>query len=84
MKRYPKLVTAEALDNYHLLLVFSNDEKKVFDFGPNLNHPYYKELRNVTMFKNVTVNDGQIEWTTGQDFCPHTLYEKSVSHTEIN
>ena len=82
MNGYPKLCKAEVMDNYSLLLFFSNDEKKIFDFKPNLNHPYYKNLRNITLFKNVAVNDGEIEWATGQDFCPHTLYEKSVSYTD--
>jgi hypothetical protein len=26
---------------------------------------------------NDRVNDGEIEWATGQDFCPHTLYDGS-------
>ena len=74
---YPKLCKVEALNNFNLLLWFSNNEKRIFDFRPNLSHPYYKDLNRLTLFKNVTVHDGEIEWATGQDFCPHTLYEKS-------
>jgi len=79
---YPRLIEATALDNYSLLLFFSNGEKKVFDFTPNLDHPFYKGLRDNSLFRKLTVNDGEIEWTTGQDFCPHTLYDKSVDYTE--
>lgn len=79
---YPKLKEAKALENYNLLLSFSNGEKRLFDFSPNLNHPYYKSLNNPSLFKNMTVVDGEIEWATGQDFCPHTLYEKSVDYAE--
>jgi len=80
VKSYPKLQDVKVLDNYNLLLFFSDNKKKIFDFTPNFDHPYYKNLKNVSLFKNVTVTDGEIEWATGQDFCPHTLYEKSKDY----
>jgi len=82
IKNYPKLKEAQALDNFNLLLLFSNGEKKLFDFTANLSHPYFKNLQSPALFRNVTVKDGEIEWATGQDFCPHMLYEKSVRYTE--
>jgi hypothetical protein len=81
-RNYPKLKEVTTLDNYSLLLLFTNGKKKLFDFTPNLSHPYYKDLRNISLFRSVVVNDGEIEWSTGQDFCPHTLYDKSVDYTE--
>lgn len=80
IENYPKLKEATALDNYNLLLLFSNGEKKLFDFTENLSHPYYKDLQSPALFKSVTVNDGELEWASGQDFCPHMLYEKSVNY----
>ena len=81
MKCYPKLIEAIALNDYKLLLTFSNGEKKIYDFVPNLSHPFYIELRNISLFRRVEVNDGEIEWCTGQDFCPHTLYDNSIKYT---
>ncbi|MHC1695901.1 MAG: DUF2442 domain-containing protein [Eubacteriales bacterium] len=78
VNKYPKLLDVKATDDYKLLLHFSSGEKKVYDFKSDLDHPFYKELRNPVLFKNVRVIDGEIEWATGQDFCPHTLYEASV------
>jgi len=75
---YPKLKEAHALDGHYLLLLFSNGEKKLYNFTPNLSHPYYRSLSNQSLFKNLSVNDGEIEWATGQDFCPHTLYDNSM------
>ena len=75
---YPKLEKVTPLDDYKLLLEFSNKERRVYDFKPNLSHKFYSELSNKELFKQVKVSDGEIEWATGQDFCPHTLYEKSV------
>ncbi len=79
--KYPKLVKVVPTDDFTLLLDFSSNEKRIFDFKPHLAHSFYKILDNITLFKNVTVNDGQLEWATGQDFCPHTLYEKSTEYT---
>ena len=83
MQSYPKLKDVKALDGYRLLLSFATGEKKVFDFASNLSHPYYQNLKNPMLFKNVKVNDGEVEWITGQDFCPHTLYDKSADYTEM-
>ena len=77
IREYPKLLKVTALDNYMLELEFSG-EKKIYDFKPNLTHSYYKDLQNPALFKNVSITDGEIEWATGQDFCPHTLYEKGI------
>lgn len=79
---YPKLENVTVLKDFKLLLLFSNGKKKLYDFKPNLTHSYYKELNNPTLFKKVIVNDGEIEWATGQDFCPHTLYEKSIIYND--
>ena len=77
MNAYPKLKSVTPLDDYSLILVFGEHEKRLYDFKPNLSHKFYSQLSELNLFKKVSVNDGEIEWMTGQDFCPHTLYEKS-------
>lgn len=74
---YPKLKSVVPHDNYKLELEFDNGEKRIFDFAYNLKHPFYSPLADVKFFKNVKIVDGEIQWASGQDFCPHTLYEKS-------
>jgi hypothetical protein len=75
---YPKLKSVTALDGFKLELSYLNGETRLYDFNHNLTHSFYKELTNHQLFKNVQVIDGAIFWPTGQDFCPHTLYEKSI------
>jgi len=65
------------LDDYNLILTFGESEKRRYDFKPNLDHKFYRPLADMALFKRVSVNNGEIEWLTGQDFCPHTLYEES-------
>ena len=80
MNAYPTLKSAIAFDDFNLLLIFEENEKRMYNFKPNLEHKFYKQLSDITLFKKVSVNDGEIEWVTGQDFCPHTLYENSVEY----
>jgi hypothetical protein len=75
---YPTLKAAIPQNDYSLILLFGDDEKRIYDFKPNLTHNFYKVLNDITLFKRVSVRDGEIEWATGQDFCPHTLYEQSI------
>ena len=68
LKSYPKLIEAIALNDYNLLLTFSNGEKKVYDFAPNLSHPFYKELRHIPLFRRVTVYDAKLNGVQGRIF----------------
>ena len=77
MNVYPILKAVTPLDDYRLMLTFGENEKRLYDFKPNLTHKFYRSLSDIRLFKSVSVNDGEIEWVTGQDFCPHTLYEES-------
>ena len=78
MKTYPVLKKAIPLDDYRLMLTFGSDEKRIYDFKPDLNHKFYSPLADIRLFKSVDVVDGEIEWVTGQDFCPNSLYERSI------
>ena len=82
MNAYPMLKTVTPLDDYRLMLTFGENERRLYDFKPNLTHKFYRPLTHMRLFKSVSVNDGEIEWVTGQDFCPHTLYEESKPLTE--
>ena len=77
MNTYPELKSATPLDNHCLVLTFGEHEKRLYDFKPNLSHKFYRQLAEINLFKKVSVNEGEIEWMTGQDFCPHTLYKES-------
>ena len=78
MRTYPTLKAVKPLDDYKLLLVFGEDEYRIYDFKPNLSHKFYRSLVDAKIFNSVVINDGEIEWITGQDFCPYTLYDQSI------
>lgn len=78
MKKYPSLVSAKALSDYRIELRYDNGEIRIYPFLSELAHPFYQELKNVQAFQNMNVQHGELFWASGQDFCPNTLYEKSV------
>lgn len=77
MRQYPSLVKAIAKENFEIELIYENGEKRLYDFKPNLEHPFYQELKDKELFSKMIVAQGELNWESGQDFCPNTLYEKS-------
>lgn len=77
--KYPRLISVNTDEDYFLYLKYDNGESKKYDFAQNLTHPFYEPLKNYRLFSQVSVVNGELEWKTGQDFCPFTLYENSVS-----
>jgi len=73
----PRVKDVQILDNYRLLLTFTNNEKKVFDVKPYLSTGIFKELQNTETFNSVRALDGTIQWMNEADFCPDTLYLES-------
>ena len=79
MEQYPSLKSAFAKEDYQIELLYENGEKTLYDFKENLQHPFYQELREKSFFEEMEVVQGELVWKSGQDFCPYTLYEKSVT-----
>ncbi len=84
MNAYPVLTAVTPLDDYKLALMYGEGEKRIYDFKPNLSHKFFSSLADMRLFKSVSVDNGEIAWPTGQDFCPHTLYDQSVPAEEYD
>jgi len=65
------------LDNYKLLLTFTNDEKKIFDMTPYLEFKAFIPIKEPSVFFSVYVDHGTIVWDDDLDFDPDTLYTQS-------
>lgn len=66
------------LSDYKLFLTFDNGEKRVFDVKPYLTGAWFCELKDISYFKSVDVDDFTVVWPHGQDLCPDDLYYLSV------
>jgi hypothetical protein len=74
----PRVTNVKPLDDYKVLLTFTNGEKKIYDVSPFLELRMWQELKNPVLFQTVKVVAGTIEWIHEQDICPDDLYENSV------
>ena len=78
----PKPIGAKSirpLEDYKLLILFNNGERRIFDFKPLLDMPCYKSLWDIDMFRQVYVECGTAVWDNGEiDIAPETLFEESV------
>ena len=73
----PRAIDVKPLQDYKLLITFSNSEKKIFDVTPYLKYKQFEELKNPTIFKTVKIAGLSIEWINGADICPDELYNNS-------
>ncbi len=74
-----KVKSVRALDDYKLMIRFSDDLKKIFDFTSYLQYEAYKPLISIEMFKGAYVDYGTVVWNEGEiDISPETLYLKGV------
>lgn len=74
----PRVTEVKPLDDYQLLLTFTNGENKIFDVKPYLNIGLFTQLKNNAMFASVKKVFDSIQWQNGLDLCPDMLYEESI------
>jgi hypothetical protein len=72
-----KPISVKAINNYKLEIEFSNGEIRIFDCYPYLNGDWFSELLNERKFQSVRISGNTVEWVSGQDLCPDTLYLNS-------
>ena len=79
----PYVKSVKPQENYCLLLIFENGEKRIFDLKPYFDKPVFAKLKNETMFKTVKVVSGSIEWQGEIDLSYDTLYLESKAVIEV-
>lgn len=47
----PELLSVSPKDDYKLLLLYENGEKKIFDVSPYISGAWYGELKDLETFK---------------------------------
>ena len=73
----PRVKAVEPQPDYTLTVTFANGEVKRFDVKPYLSIGIFQELKDMSVFNSVKPCLGSVQWESGQDFCPDTLYEES-------
>ncbi len=74
----PRVTEVTPMEDYKLLLTFTNGENRIFDAMPLLDIAVFKPLSNKLFFQSVNVSYGTIVWPQDIDYCPDTLYSESI------
>lgn len=74
----PRVKSVRPNADFTITLTFDNDEVRVFDVKPYLERGIFRELKDVAAFNSVRPFLGSVQWQSGQDFCPDTLYLRST------
>lgn len=72
-----EIIEVQPLDDYKLLLVFDNNERRIKDMKPYLHRGVFKELKNKEFFNKVKIAYGTISWDGRIDLCADELYMNS-------
>jgi hypothetical protein len=70
----PRVSYVKPLDNYCLELLFTNQERRVFDVKPYLTIGVFHELQDTALFNGIRAFNGSIVWPNDLDLDPDTLY----------
>ena len=73
----PRPVDVKPLEDYELLVIFQNGEKRIFDVKPMLSLPMYQPLKNKAFFAMAKADGMCVYWNDDVDLCPDTVYTGS-------
>ncbi len=74
---YAGITEVHATDDHKLILTFDNNERRLFDILPYLHIGRFAELRDIEVFKQISVSFDTVEWQNGLDMDPEFLYARS-------
>ena len=76
----PILVSAEAMHDHMLLIEFDNRVRKTYDVRPLLEKEMFAPLKQIALFKSVSVEPGgyAVAWGTEIDISEHELWQHGV------
>lgn len=75
---YLNIIDVIAINDYKLVLIFENKERRIFDMKPYMNKGIFKDLYNKNIFETVHIAFDTIEWSNNADFDPELLYQESI------
>ena len=78
----PRIIEANVLSDYKLLLKFDSKEQRIFDVTPYLMYEVFKPLQDYNEFNNIYIDFGTVCWKCGADLSRDTLYLKSYEYSE--
>jgi len=72
----PKIIKAEAHEDYTVTTTFENGEVKTFDMKPYLMYELFQPLKYIDEFKKFYIDFGTVCWECGAELSRDTFYIK--------
>lgn len=72
------VIRVEPRTDNTLLLLFENNEERVFDMNPLLVEKPFTKLRDKRLFLRARVELGTVVWPGNIDIAPETLWDSSI------
>lgn len=81
--QYPRILRAKAVDNYTLLVKFSNQEVKEYTIHHLLEKPMFAALKQPTVFKTFKIEPGgyALIWDEETDISEYELWKNGATVT---
>ena len=77
MEKLLDIIDVKPYKNNTLLLVFENQEKRLFDMTPYLSERPFTRLKDSPLFMKATVEYGTVVWPGNIDIAQETLWDIS-------
>ncbi len=71
------VISVEPHKDNTLLLLFENNEERLFDMTPYLNKKPFTKLKDSPLFMKAKVEHGTVVWPGNIDIAPDTLWDYS-------
>ncbi|MDP3149735.1 MAG: DUF2442 domain-containing protein [Ignavibacteria bacterium] len=81
MEKLLDVINVEPRKDNTLLLVFENQETRLFDMAPYLDKKPFTKLKDSPLFMQAMVAYGTVVWPGNIDIAPETLWEYSKRTT---
>lgn len=78
MKTYASVVSAEALPDFRVRVVFDTGELGIFDCKNLLSDPFWHRLSDPAFFRLVRAAYGTLAWPDDIDIAPEDVWEGTV------
>ena len=88
MLNLPKIIAVHPIDNYELIIEFSNHEYRQYDVKPLLEKEMFEPLKNREFFNAVKIEQGgyAVSWSKDIDISEYELWSNgkvSLAHQQF-
>jgi hypothetical protein len=77
MDKLLDVISVEPREDNTLILVFENQERRIFDMSPFLDKKPFTRLKVSQLFMKAKVAYGTVVWPGNIDIAPETLWDQS-------